>query len=99
MLISVSSSFMLTLIPLGRVILLIVARSLAIAYFLVHLSLHGNQRSKLLCLAPAPRQSLGLSLLLQQRLYGFVGYWMILVSYVIHQHLFFVTTLLLFRLL
>ena len=52
---------MLTLIPLGREILFIVARSLAIAYFLVHLSLHGNQRSKLLCLAPAPRQSLGLS--------------------------------------
>jgi hypothetical protein len=98
MLIRVSSSFVLTLIPLGRVIMSIAVRSLAIAYFLVLLSLHGSQRRKQLYHALVPRRNFGLFLLLHQRLYGFVGYWLILVFNVIHPRLFFVTVVLLFKL-
>jgi hypothetical protein len=85
--------FMPTLMPLGRVIALIAALLQVIVFSLVPLLLHGNQRSKLLYQDPVQKQNFELLLPLLPRLYGYDGYWLILVSLVILLRLFYVTAL------
>jgi hypothetical protein len=84
---------MLIWTPLGQVTPRIAALSQAIAFFLVLLLLHGSLRNKLLSLALVPKQNFEHWLLPLQRLYGFDGYSLILVSLVMHPHLYCVITL------
>jgi hypothetical protein len=85
--------FMPTLMPLGQVIALIAALLQVIVFSLVPLLLHGNQRSKLLYQDLVQKQNFELLLPLLSRLYGYDGYWLILVSLVILLHLFCVIAL------
>ena len=89
MLVTVRFSSTLTQTLLGRVIQQIVVLSQVIAFFLALLLLHGSLRSRQLYLDPVQRQNLEHLPLPLQRLYGFDGYYMILVFLVMLPHLFF----------
>jgi hypothetical protein len=85
--------FMPALMPPGRVIALIAALLQVIVFSLVPLLLHGNQRSKLLYQDLVLKQNFELLLPLLLRLYGYDGYWLILVSLVILLCLFYAIAL------
>jgi hypothetical protein len=78
---------------------MIAALSRAIAFFLAPLLLHRNLRNKLLFLAPVLKHNFVHLPPLLQKLFGFVGYWLILALCVMLPHLFCVIILVLYRLL
>ena len=89
---------MLILMLPGQVILLIVVLLRAIAFFLVLLPLPGNPRNRLQFHSQVQKQNLELLLQQLQKLFGFVGCWLILESFAQILLLFVVIVLVLFKL-
>jgi hypothetical protein len=82
-------NFMLTLMPLGKVMQLNDALLHVIVFLLDHLLLHENPRNKHPSLDLVLNKNFKLLPLLLLKVFGCGGYWLILVSLVTFLHLFY----------